>query len=90
MLYEVITQNALARNDDPNKASRPFDKNRNGIVVAEGGALYVLERLEDAQKRGANIIAEIVGWGINTDATDFVLPVITSYSIHYTKLYDSR
>ncbi len=68
------SQNALARNDDPNKASRPFDKNRNGIVVAEGGALYVLERLEDAQKRGANIIAEIVGWGINTDATDFVLP----------------
>ncbi len=68
------SQNALAENEDPNKASRPFDKNRNGIVVAEGGALYVLERLEDAQKRGATILAEIAGWAVNTDATDFVLP----------------
>lgn len=68
------SQNALAENDDPNKASRPFDKNRNGIVVAEGGALYVLERYEDAKKRGADILFEIAGWAINTDATDFVLP----------------
>lgn len=68
------SQNALAENEDPNQASRPFDKSRNGIVVAEGGALYVLERLEDAQKRGAKILAEIVGWAVNTDATDFVLP----------------
>lgn len=67
-------QNALAVNDDPAKASRPFDKNRNGIVVAEGGCLYTLERLEDARKRGAKIYGEIVGWGMNSDATDFVLP----------------
>ncbi len=68
------SQNALATHADPTKASRPFDKDRSGIVVSEGGCLYVLERLEDAKKRDANIVAEIVGYGMNTDATDFVLP----------------
>lgn len=68
------SQTALARHEDPTRASRPFDMDRNGIVVAEGGALYTLERLEDAQSRGAKIIAEVVGWGINSDASDFVLP----------------
>lgn len=68
------SQNALARHDDPAKASRPFDTERNGIVVAEGGCLYVLERLSDAKKRDANIIGELVGYAMNTDATDFVLP----------------
>lgn len=68
------SQNALATHQDPNKASRPFDTARNGIVIAEGGCLYTLERLEDAQKRGATIIAEIAGWCVNSDATDFVLP----------------
>ncbi|MGL4941568.1 MAG: beta-ketoacyl-[acyl-carrier-protein] synthase family protein [Thermoguttaceae bacterium] len=67
-------QNALATNDDPKKASRPFDKNRNGIVVAEGGCIFVLERLDSALKRGAKIYGEVVGWGMNSDATDFVLP----------------
>ncbi len=68
------SQGALAYNEDPTKASRPFDLNRNGIVVAEGGALYLLERLEDAEKRGANIIAEVIGYAMNSDATHFVLP----------------
>ena len=68
------SQNALAAHDDPAKASRPFDKDRTGIVVAEGGCLYVLERYEDAVARGANIIGEIAGYAMNTDATDFVLP----------------
>ena len=68
------SQGALAAHDDPSKASRPFDKNRNGIVVAEGGCLYTLERLSDAKARSANIVGEIVGYAINTDATDFVLP----------------
>ncbi len=67
-------QNALGMHDDPNKSSRPFDMARNGIVVSEGGCVYTLERLEDAQKRGAKIIAEIIGYAVNTDATDFVLP----------------
>lgn len=67
-------QGALACHEDPSKASRPFDKRRNGIVVAEGGCLYTLERLEDARKRGAKIYAEIAGWHINSDASDYVLP----------------
>jgi len=64
----------LAEHEDPNKASRPFDVKRNGIVVSEGGALYTLERLEDAQGRGAKIYGEIVGYHVNSDATDYVLP----------------
>ena len=68
------SQNALAHHDDPSKASRPFDVDRSGIVVAEGGCLYTLERLSDAKKRGAEIYGELVGYAMNTDATDFVLP----------------
>ena len=68
------SQNALATHDDPAQASRPFDVDRNGIVVAEGGCLYVLERLSDAKARGAEIHGELVGYAMNTDATDFVLP----------------
>lgn len=68
------SQGALASHEDPTKASRPFDKDRNGIVVSEGGCLYTLERLDDAKNRGAKIYGEIVGYAINTDATDFVLP----------------
>jgi 3-oxoacyl-[acyl-carrier-protein] synthase II len=68
------SQGALAENADPTKASRPFDKARNGIVVSEGGCIYTLERLEDATKRGAKIYGEVVGYCINSDATDAVLP----------------
>jgi 3-oxoacyl-[acyl-carrier-protein] synthase II len=67
-------QGALAHHEDPNQASRPFDRDRNGIVISEGGALYVVERLSDARARGANIIGEIAGYNINSDATDAVLP----------------
>jgi 3-oxoacyl-[acyl-carrier-protein] synthase II len=68
------SQGALATHEDPAKASRPFDVARNGIVVAEGGCVFVLERLEDARRRGAKIYGELAGYAINTDATDFVLP----------------
>jgi 3-oxoacyl-[acyl-carrier-protein] synthase II len=68
------SQGALGSHEDPNKVSRPFDKSRNGIVVSEGGCIYTLERLEDAQKRGAHILAEIIGYRINSDASDYVLP----------------
>ncbi len=68
------SQGALARHDDPTKASRPFDADRNGIVVAEGGCITVLERLSDARARDAKIYGEIVGHAMNSDATDFVNP----------------
>lgn len=68
------SQGALAKHEDPNMASRPFDIDRNGIVVAEGGCVYVLERLEDALNRNAPIIAEIIGYCMNSDASDYVLP----------------
>ena len=68
------SQGALAKHDDPTKASRPFDKDRNGIVISEGGCLYALERLDDALARGARIHAELIGHCVNSDGTDFVLP----------------
>jgi 3-oxoacyl-[acyl-carrier-protein] synthase II len=68
------SQGALAWHDDPAKASRPFDLGRTGIVVAEGGCLYVLERLSEAKVRGAKIHGELVGYAMNSDASDFVLP----------------
>jgi 3-oxoacyl-[acyl-carrier-protein] synthase II len=68
------SQGALAENECAEKASRPFDKDRNGIVISEGGALYTLERLDDALARGAKIYGEISGYHINSDATNFVLP----------------
>ena len=68
------SQGALAKHEEPAKASRPFDAERNGIVVAEGGCLYTLERLSDAKARGARVYGEIVGYAMNSDAYDFVLP----------------
>jgi 3-oxoacyl-[acyl-carrier-protein] synthase II len=68
------SQGALASHADAERASRPFDLDRNGIVVAEGGCLYVLERLSDAKERGAKIYGEVAGYAMNSDASDFVLP----------------
>jgi 3-oxoacyl-[acyl-carrier-protein] synthase II len=68
------SQGALAKHDDPTKASRPFDLDRNGIVVSEGGCLFVMERLSDARRRGAKVYGELVGYAMNSDASDFVLP----------------
>ncbi len=68
------SQNALATHDEPHKASRPFDKARNGIVISEGGCLYTLERLDEALARGAKIYGEIAGYHVNSDASDYVLP----------------
>lgn len=67
-------QGALGHHEDPSLATRPLDINRNGIVVSEGGAVYVLERLSDAKKRKAKIVCEIIGHHSNSDASDFVLP----------------
>jgi 3-oxoacyl-[acyl-carrier-protein] synthase II len=67
-------EGALASHPNPQKASRPFDRDRNGIVVSEGGCICVLERANDALERGAKIYGEIAGYASNSDATDFILP----------------
>jgi len=66
---------ALSRNSEPQKASRPFDRERDGFVVGEGGAALILESLDCARSRGANILAEVVGYGATSDAFHVTAPL---------------
>lgn len=70
--FDVLT--ALSRNTDPKTASRPFDKDRDGFVMGEGSGILFLESLESAEERGANILAEIVGYASNSDAYHMTSP----------------
>jgi 3-oxoacyl-[acyl-carrier-protein] synthase II len=62
------------RNDEPEKASRPFDAKRDGFVIAEGSGILVLEELTQAQKRGAKVYAELIGYGATCDAYHMTAP----------------
>lgn len=72
--FNVIQALSTQFNDQPEKASRPFDKDRDGFVIAEGAGVVVLESLEHAQARGARIYAELVGSGISCDANHLTAP----------------
>jgi 3-oxoacyl-[acyl-carrier-protein] synthase II len=77
-ILSVASFNALralsCRNEEPEKASRPFDLNRDGFVISEGAGMMVLESLEHARNRGAKIQGEIVGYGATDDAYHYVMP----------------
>jgi len=74
VLFDAMGAMSSHFNDEPARASRPFDANRDGFVIAGGGGVLVLEELEHAKARGARILAEIVGYGTTSDGDDMVAP----------------
>jgi len=73
-MFDCMGALSTEYNETPESASRPFDKTRDGFVIAGGGGVIVLEELEHAKKRGAKIYAELVGYGANSDGYDMVAP----------------
>jgi 3-oxoacyl-[acyl-carrier-protein] synthase I len=73
-MFDCMGALSTEYNDTPQTASRPFDKTRDGFVIAGGGGIVVLEELEHAKARGAKIYAELVGYGANSDGYDMVAP----------------
>lgn len=74
MMFDAMGALSFKYNDTPQTASRPYDKDRDGFVIAGGGGIMILEELEHAQKRGARIYAEIIGYGASSDGKDMVVP----------------
>jgi len=72
--FAVMKALTDSRNDDPKRASRPFDKTRDGFVLAEGAGIVVMEDYDSAKKRGAKIYAEVVGYGLTSDAYHMTAP----------------
>lgn len=73
-MFDAMGAMSTSYNDTPQTASRPYDSSRDGFVIAGGGAMVVVESLEHAQARGANILAEIVGYGATSDGAQMVAP----------------
>ena len=72
--FDAMGALSTGSNDRPGTASRPYDANRDGFVIAGGGGMFVMESLEHAQARGATILAELVGYGVTSDGVDMVAP----------------
>lgn len=73
-MFDAMGAMSTQYNDTPNTASRPYDKTRDGFIIAGGGGMVVIESLESAQARGATILAELVGYGATSDGAEMVAP----------------
>ena len=73
-MFDAMTALSSKYNDTPEKASRPYDKTRDGFVISGGGGVLVLEEYEHAKARGAKIYAELTGYGATSDGYDMVAP----------------
>ena len=79
-VFDIMYATSRAFNDAPERSPRPFDKNRDGLVVGEGAGTFVLEEWERAKRAGKNIYAEVVGFGTNCDGTHVDEPVVRRHA----------